>query len=175
MGTLPTLPDCAEPATARIELYTADSLDACAYTCPAHTGHATTVSARAGLDAHPIGLAPDVDRPCGYVHVFPTGTLAGPAPAACPRWCDRDDCRRRGRHRSRARYTDTDRPEAFVVDVALAQALHPAAEPMVHLTGVADGAAGSVVLSIRQARVLRYRLAHLLDVARASRNAGRWA
>ncbi|WP_200214916.1 hypothetical protein [Micromonospora coerulea] len=176
MSTLPTPPACGEPATVRIELYTADSLDACAYTCPAHTIHVTAVVAKTGMDAHPVGMAPDVDRPCGYVHVFPTGTLATePADPSHPRWCDRNDCQRRGQHRSRARHLDTNRPEAFIVDVALVQALHPAAEPMMNLTSVEAAAAASLVLSIGQARVLRYRLAHLLDMAKASRNGGRWA
>ncbi|MEH1056406.1 hypothetical protein V6U89_14465 [Micromonospora sp. CPCC 206171] len=174
MSTLPSLPTCGEPATVRIELYTADSLDACAYTCPAHTTHATAVIARAGLDAHPAGLAPDVDRPCGYVHVYATGTLAEPADQGHPRWCDRDDCQRRGQHRSRARHVDTNRPEAFIVGVALVQALHPAAEPMVKLTSVEGSAAVSLVLSIGQARVLRYRLAHLLGMAQAGPSGRRW-
>ncbi|MCM0676459.1 hypothetical protein NCC78_17455 [Micromonospora phytophila] len=175
MRTLPTLPACGEPATVRIELYTADSLDACAYTCTAHTIRATAVIARAGLGAHPVGMTPEVDRPCGYLHVFPTGTLAdAPADLAHPRWCDRNDCQRRGQHRSRARHVNTNRPEAFILDVALVQALHPAAEPMVRLTSVERSATASLVLSIGQARVLRYRLAHLLDIAKATRNGGRW-
>ncbi|MEV0153172.1 hypothetical protein AB0H57_05440 [Micromonospora sp. NPDC050686] len=96
-----------------------------------------------------------------------------PDPSGCPRWCDRDGCQRRGQHRSRARHVDTNRPEAFIVDVALVQALHPAAEPMVALTSI-DGSAASLVLSIGQARVLRYRLANLLDAARNT-NRGRWS
>ncbi|MEH0983226.1 hypothetical protein [Micromonospora sp. CPCC 205556] len=174
MSTLPTLPSCGEPATVRIELYTADSLDACAYTCTAHLTHATAVSVRAGLDTQPIGMAPGTNRPCGYLHVFSTGTLADRLGPDHPRWCDRHDCQHRGQHRSRSRHVDTDRPEPFIVDVALVQALHPAAEPMVNLTSVAGIAAGSLVLSVAQARVLRYRLAHLLEVARATRNDGRW-
>ncbi|MHA4950589.1 hypothetical protein ACX27O_25000 [Micromonospora sp. SD19] len=175
MRTLPTPPACGEPATVRIELYTADSLDACAYTCPAHTIHVTAVVAKAGMNAHPVGMAPDVDRPCGYVHVFPTGTLADPDDQGYhPRWCDKDDCKRRSQHRSHARHLETNRQEAFIVDVALVQALHPAAEPMVALTSAAGSAAGSLVLSVGQARLLRYRLAHLLDIAKATRNGGRW-
>ncbi len=76
MRSLPTPPACEEPATVRIELYSADSLDACAYTCPAHTIHVTAVVTKAGMTAHPVGMAPDIARPCGYVHVFPTGALA---------------------------------------------------------------------------------------------------
>lgn len=91
MSTLPTLPACPEPATIRIELYSADSLDACAYTCIDHTIRATAAVARAGLEAHLIGMAPDVVRPCGHMFVFPTGALAETPPAVKhPRWCDRD-------------------------------------------------------------------------------------
>ncbi|MEU3454479.1 hypothetical protein ABZ671_12855 [Micromonospora sp. NPDC006766] len=174
MSTLPiTLPACGESATVRIELYADDSLEACAYTCNVHATLASAEIARAGLSSHPVGMAPDVHRPCGYVHVFPTGTLADPAELGHPRWCDRHDCQRRGQHRSRARHTDTNRPEAFIADVALVQALGPTAEPMVNLTSVEGTAAASLVLSTGQARVLRYRLAHLLDVAKATRNDGR--
>ncbi|MFI5490003.1 hypothetical protein [Micromonospora echinaurantiaca] len=80
MRTLPTLPACEEPATVRIELYSADSLDACAYTCIAHAVHATAAIARVGLEAHPVGMAPDVARPCGHLHVYPTGNLADAPP-----------------------------------------------------------------------------------------------
>ncbi|MGC5331496.1 hypothetical protein [Micromonospora sp. DT62] len=174
MSTLPTLPACREPATVRIELYTADSLDACAYICAAHVSSTTTASARAGLDAHPASAA-GLDRHCGYVHVYETGALAGVNPTACPRWCDRDGCQRRGHHRSRTRHLDTNRLEAFIVDVGLVQALHPAAKQMVSLTSVEGSAAANLVLSMRQARVLRYRLSHLLDIATAVRNGARWA
>ncbi|MFG1653579.1 hypothetical protein ACGFIE_26960 [Micromonospora sp. NPDC049275] len=80
MSTVPKLPACGEPATIRIELYSADSLDACAYTCVDHTIRATAAAARAGLEAHLLGMAPDVERSCGHVFVFPTGAL-GDAPA----------------------------------------------------------------------------------------------
>ncbi|MGN9812671.1 hypothetical protein ACTMSW_25385 [Micromonospora sp. BQ11] len=175
MRTLPTLPACGEPATVRIELYTAESLDACAYTCTAHTIRVTAAATRAGLDAHPVGIALNVHRPCGYLHVYPTGTLADvPTELAHPRWCDRNGCQRRGQHRSRARHVTTNRPEAFIVDVALVQALRPAATPMVNVTSVEGAFAASLILSTRQARVLRYRLSHLLDVAKATRNDGHW-
>ncbi|MER7890607.1 hypothetical protein ABTX15_12355 [Micromonospora sp. NPDC094482] len=173
MRTLPTLPTCGESATVRIELYTADSLDAAAYTCAAHAIRATAAIDRAGMTSHPVGMAPDVDRPCGYLHVFPTGALADPGDQGHPRWCDRTDCQRRGQHRSPARHLDTNPPEAFIVDVALVQALHPAAEPMVALTSVPGVAAASLLLSVGQARVLRYRLRHLLGAPKASRNEGR--
>ncbi|MEU4334778.1 hypothetical protein AB0F59_09145 [Micromonospora lupini] len=64
---------------------------------------------------------------------------------------------------------DTDRPNAFIVEAVLAQALHPAAEPTVRMTGMEGGAATRLFLSIRQARILRYRLANLLDMTRAGR------
>jgi hypothetical protein len=90
VSTLPILPACPEPATIRIELYSEDSLDACAYTCVDHTIRATAAVARAGLEAHLMGVAPDVVRSCGYVFVFPTGTLAeAPTAVTHPRWCDR--------------------------------------------------------------------------------------
>ncbi|GHJ05955.1 hypothetical protein TPA0907_03220 [Micromonospora humidisoli] len=176
MSTLPTLPTCGDPATVRIELYTPGSLDACAYTCAAHTVRASAAVARAGLAAHVTGMAPDMKRSCGDVFVYPTGALGGaPADLTHPHWCNRDDCERRGRHRSRILRSDTNRPEAFIVGVALVQALHPAAKPTVRLTSVEGGAATSLVLSVGQSRVLRYRLANLLDMARAGRNGGRWA
>ncbi|MGW3788941.1 hypothetical protein ACWD5Z_30480 [Micromonospora chokoriensis] len=174
MRTLPTPPACEDPATVRIELYTADSLDACAYTCPAHTIHVTAVATGAGMNAHPVGMAPDVERPCGYVHVFPTGTLANEsADPSHPRWCDRGGCARRGRHRSPTWILDTNRPETSIVEVALVQALHSATEAMVSLTSVEGDAAAGLILSLGQARVLRYRLVNLFGMAMTTRNDGR--
>ncbi|MGC4854599.1 hypothetical protein ACLQ24_14690 [Micromonospora sp. DT4] len=170
MSTLPTLPTCPEPATIRIELYSANSLDACAYTCVDHTIRATAAAARAGLEAHLIGMAPDVVRPCGHVFAFPTGTLAdAPSAVAHPRWCDRDDCQRRGRHHSRVLGVNTDRPEPFTLRAHLVQGLHPAAQPMVRLE---DSAATRLHLSTRQTRILRHRLARLLALAGAGRTTG---
>ena len=167
MSTLPTLPACPEPATIRIELYSPNSLDACAYTCVDHTIRATASVARVGLEAHVIGMAPDVKRSCGHVFVFPTGTLAdAPTAAAPPHWCDRNDCERRGQHHSRMLGVDTDRPEGVALQAALVQALHRAAEPMVRLE---DSTASRLHLSNRQRRVLRYRLANLLDMTRTGR------
>ncbi|WFE31911.1 hypothetical protein [Micromonospora sp. WMMD975] len=163
MSTLPTLPDCGEPATVRIELYTTDSLDGCVYTCEAHAAPAVAAFGGAGLAAYPTCLEPGVSRPCGHVYVYPTGTLADDPDH--PRWCDRDGCRLRGQHRSRTRRTDPDQPAAL--GVGLVRALHPTGEPMVSLRGAEAG----LLLSIGQARVLRYRLARLLDLAAASRRA----
>ncbi|MFC5926091.1 hypothetical protein [Micromonospora vulcania] len=78
MRTLPTPPACGEHATIRIELYTSQSLDACAYTCATHAAQLTAEIVEAGLSAEPFGMTVDVDRPCGYLHVFPTGNLADP-------------------------------------------------------------------------------------------------
>ncbi|WFE52183.1 hypothetical protein [Micromonospora sp. WMMD1155] len=171
MRTLPTPPVCGEPATVRIELYTADSLDACAYTCPAHTIHVTAVATKAGMNAQPVGMAPDVERPCGYVHVFPTGTLATePADPSHPRWCDRGGCDHRGRHRSPNLILDTNRPESSIVEMALVQALHSATGPMVSLTSMEGDAAAELRLSLGQARVLRYRLVNLFGMAMTTSN-----
>ncbi|MBQ0900474.1 hypothetical protein [Micromonospora sp. U21] len=186
MGTLPfTLPTCEQPATVRMPVYTpandgsGSSLDAIAYACTEHAGQAVTALRAADLSTYPEPIDPDVTRTCGHVHIFPTGGLADPADVAPdaappahpehPRWCDRDDCERRGERRSRALETDTNRPEAVIVAVALVQSLHPAAAPMVSLTAVDGPTAGRVVMSIGQARVLRYRLATLIDVAKGGR------
>ncbi|WFE62096.1 hypothetical protein [Micromonospora sp. WMMD714] len=128
------------------------------------------------MAAQLTGMAPDVERSCGYVFVFSTGTFGdAPADLVHPCWCNRDDCERRGQHRSRTLSAGTNRPAAFGVDVALVQAVHPAAEPMVRLTSVESSTPTSLVLSVGQTRILRYRLANLLDTARAERNGGRWA
>lgn len=82
-----------------------------------------------------------------------------------PRWCDRQDCERRAEHRSPAVHVDTNRPEATIVDVALTQALHPAAEPMLSLTSIEGPAAEHIVMSFGQARVLTYKVRRLLSDA----------
>ena len=87
-------------------------------------------------------------------------------PTEHPRWCDRNACERRAEHRSPAMNVDTNRPEAAIVDVALIQALHPLAEPMVSMTVIEGPAAQHVILSIGQARVLRYRLGNLIDASK---------
>lgn len=173
MRDLPfTLKDCGERATHRIEVYSgaADrrSLDAVAYVCPTHPDPATRAIASAGFTA---SVAPvsgrAVTRGCGSVHVFPTGMLA--APDRHPRWCDRNGCVRRGEHRSRISDVDTNRPEASILTVGLVQVIHPAVEPVVALTATDGTASDRVVLSIGQVRVLRYRLATLLDAAKGGR------
>ncbi|WP_422733012.1 hypothetical protein ACN26Y_17250 [Micromonospora sp. WMMD558] len=98
-----------------------------------------------------------------------------PDPPACPRWCDRADCARRGRHQSRARHVETARAEAYVIDLSLTQSTHPAGEPLLLLTGVDDATVATLTLSLAQGAVLRYRLAALLDVAKIVSNQRRWS
>ncbi|TNH23307.1 hypothetical protein FHG89_27335 [Micromonospora orduensis] len=95
------------------------------------------------------------------MHNLPT-----PPVSEHPAWCDKQDCERRAEHRSPAMNVDTNRPEAAIVDVALTQALHPLAEPAVSMTVIEGQAAQHIALSIGQARVLRYRLANLIDAAK---------
>jgi hypothetical protein len=170
MSTIPiTLPQCGEPAAVRIEVYSHDgaSLDASAYTCPGHTIHALAVIDRAGRTGRPIGMAPDITRPCGHVHVYPTGQLADPADMPHPSWCDRKDCRQRGRHRSIRLPVTTGHPEAAIVDMSLTQALIRDAELMMVLT-VVDGDNGSreTALSLGQGRVLSHQVRRLLDLSK---------
>ncbi|MET7867823.1 hypothetical protein [Micromonospora taraxaci] len=49
--------------------------------------------------------------------------------------------------------------------MALVQALRPASAPMVSLTSVEGDAAAGLMLSLGQARVLRYRLVNLFGMA----------
>ena len=167
MRTLPiALPQCGEPATTRIEVYSAGSLDASAYTCPLHTESAVSAVERASLSAHPVPMAPTVNRPCGYVHVYPTGQLADPVDPGHPQWCDRKDCDQRGQHRSIRLPVSTGQPEAVIADVALTQALGQGVTPMLSLT-VVDGHSGrEIVLSLGQGRVLSYQVRRLLDLAK---------
>jgi hypothetical protein len=168
MRTLPIalLPECGEPATTRIEIYSAGSLDASAYTCTPHTSQALTAINAAGLDAHPIALSPTVSRPCGYLHVYPTGKLVNPTDPIHPHWCDRTDCGLRGRHRSIRLPVSSGQPEAVIADLALTQALGEAVEPMLSLT-VVDGDSGrEFILSLGQGRVLSYQVRRLVDLAK---------
>lgn len=167
MRTLPiALPRCGQPATTRIEIYSSGSLDASAYTCREHTIAAVDAIETAGLTAHQIGMAPTVERPCGYVHVYPTGALAEPDDQGHPPWCDRKDCAGRGQHRSLRLPVATGHPEAVIADVALVQALAAGVEPMLAMT-VVDGDAGrEIVLSIGQGRVLSYQIRRLLDMSK---------
>ncbi|MBM0256146.1 hypothetical protein JNW89_04040 [Micromonospora sp. 4G55] len=64
---------------------------------------------------------------------------------------------------------DTNRPEASILTVGLVQTTHLAAEPVVALTATASTTARRLVLSIGQARVLRYRLSALIDATRYRR------
>ncbi|WP_200213354.1 hypothetical protein [Micromonospora coerulea] len=176
MTNLPfRLPECGRPAAVRIEAFTIvagpqqGSLDASIYSCTDHAPDAVTAIEAADMEAHVVPMAPDIDRACGSIHIYPTGNLA--SDDRHPRWCDRKDCERRGEHRSPARNVDTGSPEAVIVDVALVQNVHPAAEPQISLTGI-DGAGAAepvavhLLLSIGQARTLRYRLATLIDASK---------
>ncbi|MEV0156865.1 hypothetical protein AB0H57_24480 [Micromonospora sp. NPDC050686] len=80
-----------------------------------------------------------------------------------PAWCDRSNCAERREHRSRASHIDTNRPESTIVDVALIQALHPAAAPMLSLTSIEGHFAEQVIMSIGQARALTYVMRRLID------------
>ncbi|MBC9006414.1 hypothetical protein [Micromonospora aurantiaca (nom. illeg.)] len=171
MRTLPiALPQCGEPATTRIEIYSADSLDANAYTCQMHAEAAIAAVERAGRSASPITMAPGVQRPCGYVHVYPTGRLAEPEDGpAHPPWCDHKNCDQRGRHQSVRLPVSTGRPEAVIADLALTEALSAGVDPMIALT-VVDGDSGrEIVLSLGQSRVLSYQIRRLLDLSNGHR------
>ncbi|MGC4889204.1 hypothetical protein [Micromonospora sp. DT227] len=165
------LADCGAPAVGRIEIYSdllTESLDGVAYVCRTHPEAAARAITAAGLTASMSwNLPPGVVRMCGHVHLFPTGMLG--ADDRHPRWCDRHDCAQRGEHRSRTSEINTSRPEAYLVAVALVQAGHAAAEPVVILSATDDTGGAQVALSIAQVRALRYRLGKSLDAAGRSR------
>jgi len=176
MGNLPfTLPACDRPATVRLEVFSntseglPGSLDASVYTCEQHADPATDAIEGTNRTAHRLRMAPDVQRTCGHVYLFPTGQLAGH-----PAWCDLDDCGRRLEHRSAVAHVETGRPEPVIVDVALVQAVSEGAEPALSLT-VVDGrrtpvpASERVLLSTGQATALVYRVRQLVDAARGGR------
>lgn len=165
-----TLDNCGKPATLRIEVYShvaVESLDGVVYVCPAHPDTAGNAITAAGFTTATVAMTRDVERRCGFVHVFPTGTLA--ADDRHPRWCGRDGCHRCGEHQSRVSDVDTNRSEASIITVALMQTTHPAAQPMVALTATDGVASDRVMMSIGQARVLRYRLGDLIDTAEHGR------
>lgn len=171
MTKLPfALVDCGKPAALRIEVYShirAESLDGVAYVCSAHPSAATDAITAAGFTTALAPVTRDVERRCGFVHIFPTGTLA--ADVRHPSWCGGDGCDRGREHRSRISGVDTNRPEASIVILGLVQTTQPAAEPMVVMTATDGAASNQVVLSIGQARVLRYRLGALVDMAERGR------
>ncbi|MEU8390854.1 hypothetical protein [Micromonospora sp. NPDC048842] len=171
MTKLPfALVDCGKPAALRIEVYSqigTESLDGVAYVCSAHPSAATDAITAAGFTTALAQITQDVERRCGFVHVFPTGTLA--ADARHPRWCGRDGCDRGREHRSRILDVDTNRPETSVIILGLVQTTRPTAEPMVVMTATDGTASNQVVLSIGQARVLRYRLGELVNAAERGR------
>ncbi|MGY3520807.1 hypothetical protein ACVMYR_31390 [Micromonospora sp. PTRAS2] len=87
-------------ATVRIEVYGAGGLDAAAYACTGHAAPIAVTIEAAGWSACPVPRVPESGRPCGHVYRYPTGGLADPPGDAHPRWCDRDGCAARRRHRS---------------------------------------------------------------------------
>ncbi|MEW2444679.1 hypothetical protein [Micromonospora marina] len=183
MSNLPfTLPTCDQPATVRLEVCTntaaglPDSLDASVYTCEQHADPATDTIEGTNRTAHRVKMAPDVQRTCGHVYLFPTGGLAD---SGHPRWCDQNDCGRRREHRSGAVEVDTNRPEATIVEVVLAQALDDGAEPQVLISAAdtteAEPRTVQLRLSVSQGYVLSNRMRLLTEAARwERRNGGHW-
>ncbi|WP_435586146.1 hypothetical protein [Micromonospora aurantiaca (nom. illeg.)] len=166
MRTLPiALPQCGEPAAVRIEVYSAGSLDASAYACPAHVELASSAVDRAGFTAHVVTLAPDVRRPCGHVHVYPTGRLADSDEPQHPHWCDRRDCAGRGLHRSVRLPVNGGHPDPTICELTLTQHL-TLGDPVLTLT-VIDGGGQELALSLGQGCVLAYQVRRLLDLAKA--------
>ncbi|MFG1915764.1 hypothetical protein [Micromonospora sp. NPDC048898] len=140
----------------------AGSLDGAVYVCPAHPDAAADAIAAAGFTSSTTSMNTDLQRPCGYVHVYPTGALA--AASRHPRWCERNGCDRRGEHWSQVALIDDDRRQPSIVSVWLVQTLAPTAETIVALSVTDRTAAVRVLLSVGQARALRYRLGSLLAV-----------
>ncbi|MFG2058634.1 hypothetical protein ACGFI9_31875 [Micromonospora sp. NPDC048930] len=179
MRTLPTaLPTCGERAAYRIEVYTpapdgsSSSLDASAYVCGIHVDQAVAAYRAADLNAFRVPLAPDIDRPCGHVHIFPTGTLADPAELPHPYWCARGPlCTQRGVHHSRPLPVATDTATNDVC-VWLQQTHHPAnGEPMLVVEVIEDdGQPHHTWLSLGQGRVLTYQVRRLLDLSKTRRS-----
>jgi len=179
MRTLPiALPTCGGPATVRLEIYSAangdlhGSLDASAYVCDLHGIPAVSACQAAGLTARRVPLAPDINRPCGHVHVYPTGQLSDPADMPHPHWCDRRDCAGRGQHRSVRLPVNAGCPDPTIVELTLTQALAAAVDPMLTLT-VIDAGGQEVVLSLGQGRVLSHQVRRLLDLSKGCRGARR--
>ncbi|MFG1844928.1 hypothetical protein [Micromonospora carbonacea] len=84
MSTLPfTLPECGQPATVRIEVYSPTdvnlhgSLDASVYACEQHAMETVVAVWSVNLTAHRVNQSPARPRACGYSYVFPTGKLGG--------------------------------------------------------------------------------------------------
>lgn len=167
MINLPAAVDnCGKPATLRIEVYShveAESLDGVVYVCSAHPNTAGDAITAAGFTTAMTRMTRDMERRCGFVHIFATGALA--VDDQHPRWCGRDGCDRRGEHRSHISDVDTNRPEVSIITVALVQTNYAAAETTVVLSATGGLASDRVAMSISQARVLRYRLGGLIDAA----------
>ncbi|MBB5828158.1 hypothetical protein [Micromonospora carbonacea] len=84
MSNLPfSLPECGQPATARIEVFTPtdfdlhSSLDASVYACEQHAVETVVAVWSANMTAHRVGMTPGINRWCGESYIFPTGKLGG--------------------------------------------------------------------------------------------------
>ena len=87
-------------------------------------------------------------------------------PTEHPRWCDLKTCERLHAHWSTVRHVDTGREEETVLDAALVQPWHPTAVPQISLTVIDGISVDQLLLSLRQAAALSYRLRQLLDAAK---------
>ncbi|MEU6204425.1 hypothetical protein ABZ814_12655 [Micromonospora musae] len=171
MSNLPfTLPNCDQPAAVRIEVYSPangpqrGSLDASVYACNQHSADAETAIQAAQLTTHRVPLAPDVNRQCGHVHVFPTGRLAN---TDHPAWCDRQNCAGRLEHRSPALPANPTGGELVDVRVALVQLTAAPTVTLIEI-GLTDtpGDTDARVFPLGQAVALAYRVLELNDVAK---------
>ncbi|MDZ5441748.1 hypothetical protein U2F26_03250 [Micromonospora sp. 4G57] len=177
MSNLPfTLPTCDEPATVRIEVYSAangtlyGSLDGAVYTCDEHGIEVVSAVQAAGLTAYRVPGAPDVDRTCGESYVYPTGALA--AGDQHPRWCDRQDCERRGEHRSAVMGVKPSPHDLTATTVQLVQLIAVTATPvLIEFAFIADDPGGSTtqLVTLDQAVALTYRIRGLADRAKGRR------
>ncbi|MDG4792438.1 hypothetical protein [Micromonospora sp. WMMD1082] len=179
MSNLPfTLSGCDQPATIRIEVYSAadgrlhGSLDAVVYACDRHGIEAVSATQAAGLTAHrdpDPTAAHAMGRTCGHVFVFPTGSLATPDH---PAWCDQQGCQRRREHCSPVVEVDGVHREPLIMHVMLIQAIRPGAEPMLSMTVVDGGdraprpVSEHMMMPLDQAAALTDKIRALIDAAK---------
>lgn len=172
MSTLPfTLPTCAQSATARLEVYSpangdlAGSLDANVYTCDQHSIEAVTSIWTADLIARRVPLAPDIERTCGDVHIYATGTLADH-----PAWCDRKACGDRGEHRSVELGVKRGPDDLVFIAVHLVQPVDTDT-PLVMLSFHVEDPDSPVeqLIALDQAMALTYRIRTLAEQAKGGR------
>lgn len=173
MSNLPfTLPSCEQPATIRLELYSAADghllglLDASVYTCEHHGIEAVASIWRANLTAQKVTLAPDVERTCGEVYVYPTGALGDEQTASTPtskhpRWCESQQCDGRW-HRGRLIEFVSITGDQATATVQLQQS-HPGL-PLVVVSALGAG----IVLTLNQGKALAYTLATQCRLAERS-------